>query len=240
MEIELSVIILCYRIGERAHALVDKVISVLDGMAIPWEIVLVGNYVEGSSDTTPDAVKKIAAGKVNIKAVALPKKGMMGWDARSGLDLARGKYLCLIDGDGQMPFEDIARVYKKIKAEGLDLVQTYRRKRHDGFARTLNSSVYNLIFRILFPGTKVRDINSKPKIFTRKAYDAMRLVSDDWFLDAEMAIRARMLGLKMGELPTEFYRCGYRKSFVAVSSILEFVRNMLRARIEELRGPERR
>ena len=69
----------------------------LDRFIPSWEIILVGNYVDEALDRTPDIVKQIARGKDNIKAVTLPKEGMMGWDARSGLMEASGKYICLIE-----------------------------------------------------------------------------------------------------------------------------------------------
>lgn len=230
---ELSVVILCYKTSERVHNFVNEVIGHLEGAVPSWELVLVGNYWEGSGDDTPDIVRGIARSRNNVKAVTMPKKGMMGWDARSGLEKASGRYICLIDGDAQMPAEDILRVYDKIKAEGLDFVKTYRTKRHDSIARTLNSSIYNMIFNVLFPGIRARDANSKPKIFTREAYEKLRLESDDWFLDAEILIQARRLRFKIGEVPTEFYKCHFRKSYVRLDAILEFAKNMVRARFKE-------
>jgi glycosyltransferase involved in cell wall biosynthesis len=162
--------------------------------------------------------------------VTLQKEGMMGWDARSGLSLADGKYICLIDGDDQMPSEDIARVYSKIKNSDLDLVQTYRVVRHDGVMRTIQSYFYNLIFKLMFPGSGVRDVNSKPKIFTKKVYDGMRLNSNDWFLDAEMIIHCARLKLKVAEIPTTFFKCKYRKSYVKFNAVFEFLLNLIMAK----------
>lgn len=233
MQPELSVVILCYKTSQRVRGFVESVIKLLEGSVPSWELILVGNYWEGSNDDTPAVIRDIAAGRKNIKALAMPKEGMMGWDARSGLREATGKFICLIDGDSQMPAEDIVRVYKKIKEENLDFVKTYRIKRHDSIARSLNSNIYNLIFNVLFPGIHVRDANSKPKIFTREAYDKLRLEANDWFLDAEMLIQARRLKFKMGDVPTEFYKCCFRKSYVRPDAILEFVRNLLRARVKE-------
>jgi len=155
----------------------------------------------------------------------------MGWDARSGMDVAEGNFICLIDGDEQMPHQDIARVYRKIKEANLDFVQTYRVMRHDGLARKIKSVGYNFLFKMLFPGTQVKDVNSKPKILTQEAYRKMFLTSDDWFLDAEMIIRAMALKLRVGEIPTTFYKCSYRKTFVNFYAIFEFIKNLFIARL---------
>lgn len=233
MRPEISVVILCYGAGERAYDFVGKVERLLDRFVPSWEMVLIGNYWEGSGDKTPDVVKDIASRRENIKYVAIPKRGMMGWDARSGLEKADGDHICLIDGDEQMPYRDIVRVYRKIKKDNLDLVKTYRVVRYDGITRVFISVMYNLIFTALFPGIKARDVNSKPKIIKKEAFDKMALVSDDWFLDAEIMIQARRLGLKVGEIPSKFYKCNYRNSFVKLGTIFEFIRNLLSARKKE-------
>lgn len=234
MRAEISVVILCYRTGERIRDFVDKVVKLIADSIPSWEIILVGNYLENTDDTTPGIVKDIASKNQNIKAITRVKEGMMGWDARSGLEKATGKYICLIDGDEQMPPEDIVRVYKKITDEDLDLVTTYRRTRHDGIVRKIVSSVYNLSFNLLFPGTNIRDVNSKPKILKKESYDKLRLTSDDWFLDAEMVMQAKKLKFRMGEVPTEFYKCHHRKSFVKIDAIFEFIRNLLMAKFRQI------
>ena len=135
--------------------------------------------------------KKLAESHARIKAVTRIKKGMMGWDMRSGLEATTGKNIAVIDGDGQMPCEDIVRVYRKLINERLELTKTYRVNREDGLYRKAISVLYNIIFKTLFPGLKSRDINSKPKIMTRKVYQQMNLHSDGWFVDAEIMILAR-------------------------------------------------
>ena len=202
-----------------------------------WELVLVGNYIEGSDDETPEVVTKLAESADNIRTVIRPKQGMMGWDMRMGLDAARGTYIGVIDGDGQFPPESIIACLLKCELEDLDLTKTYRVIRDDGLYRRLISTVYNALFSVLF-GFKVRDINSKPKIIRRDKYELLNLESDDWFADAEIIIRARELGLKIGETPVHFSINDNRGSFVRPKAILEFSSNLLRYRFSHKRRPK--
>ena len=78
-------------------------------------------------------------------------------------------------------------------------------------------------------------MNSKPKILTREAYARMDLTSDDWFIDAEIMIQARRLGLKVGEVPTGFLGLTGRRSFISMSAIFEFLANLARYRLREWR-----
>jgi len=223
----ISVVILAYRSGEGIYAFVESIVRSLEENEPDWEIILVGNHFADDGDPTPSIVNKIAQSHPRIRAVTKIKKGMMGWDMKSGLEVATGRTLAVIDGDGQMPFEDVIHVYRKLKDEGLDMAKTFRTQRGDGLYRKTISVAYNIIFNILFPGLNCRDINSKPKIMTRQVFNRMSLDSNGWFIDAEIMIQAGKMNLKIGEVPTVFHQIDYRPSFVKLGSVWEFFVNLL-------------
>jgi glycosyltransferase involved in cell wall biosynthesis len=231
---DFSLVVLCYRAGEFAREFAGRAVGVLEAAGIEsFELVLVGNYVEGSEDPTPRVVREVAEGDPRIRSIARPKEGMMGWDMRSGLREARGKRIGVIDGDGQMPLSEVGALYDLMCREGYDLVKTFRITRGDGLRRRFISNVYNKLVHLLFPGIQARDMNSKPKILTREAYEKLDLESDDWFIDAEIMIQARRLRLRIGELPTGFLGLTGRRSFVKTGAIVEFFLNLIRYRIRE-------
>jgi glycosyltransferase involved in cell wall biosynthesis len=230
---EISVVVLAYRSATTITNFVDSLVESLEKENMLWEIVLVGNYFEGVGDKTPDVVRGISARDSRIKAVAKIKKGMMGWDMKSGLQIAKGRTLAVIDGDGQMPSSDVIRVYQLMKLNGLDFAKTYRAKRNDGSYRRLISIVYNILFKLLFPGINAWDMNSKPKIMTREFYEKVNLESNGWFIDAEIMIFVRRLRAKVGEVETVFLSMDSRPSFVKPLSILEFLGNLFWYRVKE-------
>ena len=230
---EISVVVLAYRSASTITSFVDSLVDSLEKEKLSWEIVLVGNYFEGVGDQTPEVVRGIAVRDSRIKAVAEIKKGMMGWDMKSGLQAATGKKLAVIDGDGQMPSSDVIRVYQLMEINGLDFAKTYRAERNDGSYRRLISVVYNVLFKLLFPGINAWDMNSKPKIMTRKFYEKVHLKSNGWFIDAEIMIFARRLQAKIGEVETVFHSMDSRPSFVKPLSILEFLGNLFWYRVKE-------
>jgi glycosyltransferase involved in cell wall biosynthesis len=234
-EIDLSIVILCYRSGETIREFAKMAESIAKKLTSDYEMILVGNYLEGSDDNTKEVVQSLADENPKFKAICKPKKGMMGWDMKEGLKAASGNYICVIDGDGQFPLESIEKCYKEIITGEYDLVKTYRNKRNDSLYRKFISKVYNFIFAVLFPGLKSHDINSKPKIFTRKAYTLMNLQSDDWFIDAEIMLSIRKQKMKFCEFPTEFHELSTRSSFVKFKAILEFIKNLIAYRIKEFK-----
>jgi len=199
-----------------------------------YQLVLVGNYLESCTDRTPEIVKEFEKENPRILSVVKKKDGMMGWDMRAGLAAATGKYISVIDGDGQMPVEDLVKVYKKIKNENYDLVKTVRIKREDGTWRTVISCVFNILLRLLFPAVRSKDVNSKPKVLTRASYQRLDLKSNDWFIDAEIMIQAGRLGFKIAEVST-YFNAPTRNSdsFITFFTILEFVKNLVRFRFTE-------
>ncbi len=226
---ELSVVILCYHTADIVRDLVSQVELELEEAKIDYELVLVGNYLPGDTkDQTPAVLKALAANKPRFTVVVKEKEGMMGWDMRSGLDAATGRHIAVIDGDGQMPMSDVIKVYRVLQVGKYDLVKTFRAQRHDGWYRWTISGIYNFLFRLLYPAAYVfRDINSKPKVMTRDAYQRMHLVSNDWFTDAEIMIEALRRDLSVGEVSTVFYKNERRGTFVRFSAIYEFLSNLI-------------
>lgn len=230
--IELSVVVLCYRSEESIILIIERLKSVVENLTDNYELILIGNYIPGRADKTKEIVEGIARKDPKIKAIAKPKQGMMGWDMLEGIKASEGDYVCVIDGDGQFPIESVGKCYLTIKEQDLDLVKTYRVKRFDGLYRIIVSRIYNLLFRLLFPFLRSKDINSKPKIMRRSALDKMKLYSTDWFIDAEIMINVRRYKMKISELPIEFYNIK-RSSFVKAGAVFEFIKNLVVFRFKE-------
>lgn len=197
---------------------------------VDYELVLVANYHLGQDDPTPQVVRDYARGRDDVIAVARPKEGAMGWDMRSGFDAARGAIMIVIDGDGQNPPATVLEMYGEMTRTGAQVAKGRRVRRGDGAYRRVVSFVYNALFVTLFGLRGVWDINGKPKGLTRAAYERMNLTSDDWFIDAEIMLAAKRQKLALCEIPVVFLPNESRDSFVRPSAILEFLRNIIKAR----------
>ena len=240
--VEFSMAVLCYQAGQDIVPFVENLHRIMSMFRFHWELVLVANYWPGRDDPTPEIVRGLAERLPGTRYVAEPKQGAMGWDMRRGLEACRGKYIGIIDGDGQFPVEAIFSCFATIKSQDLDFVKTYRVARADGLYRNVISTVYNLLFVMLFPSYRgFYDVNSKPKIMKREAFARMDLQSTDWFIDAEIMINCLALGLRMYEIPIKFQSLGGRKSFVKPGAVFEFLRNLIRHRFgPRYRRPARR
>ena len=232
---ELSAIVLCYRAGESIRYVIEPLYEELEASGVTYELVLVANYAADGDDLTPAVVQEFARTRDRVRCLAEVKQGAMGWDMRSGLAAAHGDYLVVIDGDAQNPVEDLVKLYRQMKDTGADVMKGRRIARFDGPYRRVVSGVFNALFVVLFGTRGLWDINGKPKGITRRAYDQLNLTSDDWFIDAEIVINARRLGLEVAEMPVIFRRNEERASFVRFSAIWEFLGNMGRERLRPRR-----
>lgn len=232
---DLSIILLCYKSELFAQHYLNKVKrSMQDNKINSYDILLVANYVKGSIDKTPDIVIKLADNNDNVSALTMekPEHGWLGWDVRQAFSKTNGKYVALIDGDGQMPADDIARCYLFSKSSDTDITMTYRTTRGDGMYRRTLSYFYNLSMKILFPNVGIKDINSKPKVIKQKLIEELDLKSNGWTIDAEIMLQAYKRKAKIKEIPTLFLgQPNGRKSFVGVKAIFEFINFIINKRL---------
>ena len=228
---QLSAVVLCYGAQEALCDLAEPLQAALEARDESYELILVANYWPGRGDRTPDVAAAFARERPHVRVVARPKAGAMGWDLRSGLEIARGDCLVYLDGDGQVPPESALTVADALRERGADVAKGRRQPREDGSIRTFTSFGYNALFRLLFGTRGLWDINGQPKALTRAAYEHLDLRTDDWFTDAEIVLKAKALGLRIVEVPVRFGPRRSPGSNVGLGTVWEFVANMVRWRL---------
>ena len=236
--IEVSVVVLCYKASDLIKSFLDNIILKGNQRSLNFELILVANYWSHQRDPAPEMIKNYAEGIDNCIVISKEKKGNMGWDMRSGLEACKGNVLIVIDGDSQFESNLVFWAYDKLIDNNLDLCKTYRIQRDDGLYRKVISKIFNFLFILLFPVKNNKDyidINSKPKAFTRDAYEKMKLKSSDWFIDSEIMINARKNNFKMSSIPIRFYKSD-RESFVKPIAIFEFLRNLITYKIKSIKN----
>ncbi len=189
---------------------------------ISFEIVVVDN---GSTDGTSLVLAGLKKKMPRLKVVRVfPNEGY-GNGILCGLKEAQGDILGWIDADGQSSAEDVAGAYRLFLKEKYDVCKGVRRGRMDSMPRLIQSSVYNVLFRTLF-NVSYSDINAKPKFFTRKVYELAGLSSKDYFIDAELIIKAVQLGSRIGEISVKGDARQGGSSKIRLATSLEFFKNM--------------
>jgi len=225
---ELSLVIPCYNEEDVIGNTAAHLIEVFRAMDVDLELVLVDN---GSVDGTGKIIDElIADGCPVVKATVTVNQGY-GNGVLCGIEASRGKFIGFTCADGQVEAEDVAKAYRSAAQMKEDkLVKVRRRFRMDGLARKCISTFYNLLITVMFGGLGSIDINGNPKIVKREHIERMKLESKDWFIDAEMMIKAKKLGLEVHEFNVLSQMREGGSSNVNAGTCWEFVVNLLKYR----------
>jgi len=225
---ELSLVIPCYNEEDVIRNAAVRLVQSFREMGVDSEFVLVDN---GSVDNTGKIIDDLIGEGLPIVKIKVEVNQGYGYGVLQGLQASRGDMIGFTCADEQVEAQDVAKTYRiAAEAKGPKLVKVRRRFRIDGLFRRIVSITYNFVTIIMFGGLGSIDINGNPKILPREYLERMNLQSKDWFLDAEVLIKAKKLGLKVHEFNVMAQMRGGGTSHVRFSTCWEFVVNLLRYR----------
>ncbi|HOO78207.1 MAG TPA: glycosyltransferase family 2 protein [bacterium] len=228
-ELSLSVAVPLFNEQENVEEFAGKLVRVLTESVPDHEIILVDN---GSSDNTNRLIDICTSRFPTIRKVAVPVNRGYGWGIITGLRAARGEIIGWIDGDNEVPPETVVGAYRFLQEAELDLCCGQVLTADRSCRRKAVSAMFLLLFNLLYL-SRYRSINGKPKLFRSRFLRPLGLSSHDWFIDAELMIKAKRLNLKTGFFPFQLNIRKGGESNVNWRTIREFVSNLVIARIKK-------
>lgn len=229
MKPRLSLVFTFYNEEKNCSKVIPPLKEELTRAGIPFEMVLVNN---GSLDRTADLLKKMADEDHRLKVAHVAVNVGYGRGILEGLQHATGDYIGYLSGDGQVSSVDVLKAAEWLGKPNIDLVKVKRVVREDGLLRLFVSRCYNTFMRLLYRCPS-DDLNGTPKIFRRELLPVFDLHSKDWFIDPEIMIKAKKMGLKIHEIPIVFTPRKEGKSSVHIGTIFEFLKNALLYRLRK-------
>ena len=184
-----------------AIELCDELIA--EGTVQDYEMVIVN---DASTDTTPQlADAAAAAANSRIKVVHHPVNRKLGGSIKSGFAAATGDVVLYTDADLPFDFREVHKALRLMHQYEADIVAAYRFDRTDeGFVRVVYSFLYNLLVRALF-GCRFRDVNFAFKLVRRNVLETIELTSEGSFIDAELMVSARKLGMSVVQFGVDYF-----------------------------------
>lgn len=209
----------------------DNIVSVVTGLknvlvraGFDFQLVLVAN---GSIDRTAELLEDLVKGEPRLKPIRIEKNLGYGRGVIRGLQAAEGEWIGFMDGDAQIAPADVENFLAVADSGHCDMVKARRLERRDGFIRARISEVYVIFFCLLF-GIRIFDVNAKPVIFRREWLPRLDLISRDWFIDAELMLKASFLQMRIREVGMVFHRRSAGRSSVKIATVYEFIKNINR------------
>ncbi len=191
----LSVFFPAYYDEENIPKVTESALRVIHELGIrTYEIVIVE---DGSPDRTGEVADALAAKHPNVRVIHHERNRGYGAALKTGFESARYDWVFYTDGDNQFDLDEL----KKFVAltPYTDIVAGFRINKQYSAYRKFTSFIYNLVLRLLFD-IRDRDVDCAFKIFRRDLFDKIRIESKDAFIDAEIAIKARLLNYSSTEI----------------------------------------
>jgi glycosyltransferase involved in cell wall biosynthesis len=194
--VELTIVMPCLNEAETLAACIRKAQSYLERSGVSGEIVIGDN---GSTDGS----QQIAA-DLGARVVSIPTRGY-GAALHGAIEAARGRYCIMGDSDLSYDFESLDPFVEKLR-EGCDLVMGNRFK--GGILagampwknRYIGNPILSFIGKLFFHSS-VGDFHCGIRGFSKSAFERMDLRTTGMEFASEMVIKARLMGLKVTEVP---------------------------------------
>jgi glycosyltransferase involved in cell wall biosynthesis len=197
-----SLIIPCYNEVENLPLLVEKCIPVSQEDNV--EVVLVDN---GSTDDTPDVLRRLLSQCPGCRSIRLDKNQGYGFGILSGLEDAKGDILGWTHADLQTNPQDFLRGLQFFDQYGDNIFVKGCR-----YGRPTSDVIFTIgmsVFETLLLRERLWDINAQPTIFSRKFFQTWLDTPYDFSLDLYAYYRARKEQIPIHRFPVHYGKRAY-------------------------------
>jgi glycosyltransferase involved in cell wall biosynthesis len=192
----ISVFFPAYNDAATIPGLVLLAIEVLKKLTDDYEVIIVN---DGSPDNTGEVADLLARQYEGVRVVHHPQNRGYGGALRSGFAAAKKDLIFYTDGDAQYDVSELALLYEKFD-ENVDLVNGWKRKRHDPWFRIVIGKIYQVLIKNSF-GLKLKDVDCDFRLMRRSIFDVVKLKSDSGVICVELMKKVQDAGFRLDEVP---------------------------------------
>lgn len=193
--ITLSVFFPAYYDEKNIEKVVEAAIKVLEELKLKdYEVIIIE---DGSPDKTGEVADKLAEKHSKVRVIHHEKNMGYGATLKDGFLNAKLDYVFYSDGDNQFDLNELKKFVALIPYS--DMVIGYRKKKQYSTYRKVTSLSYNYVLRYLF-GIDYVDVDCAFKVIKTDLFKKIKINSVDAFIDAEILLKARLLGYTTTEV----------------------------------------
>ena len=228
---DISIVMSCFNEEEIVGYTISQLVSAFEKAGYRLELIAIDN---GSWDQTGEIIKDWARRNSSVIYHRVERNQGYGNGVLSGIPLCTAAWVGINLADLPVEAQELVKLFEiAVNSRSPRLFKVRRRFRMEGPVRRIVSTSYNVIVRLLFGDLGSMDINANPKILPRAYLQRMKLESKDWFLDLELTIKAKKMGLRVFETNVFAQMNPGRTSQVKAVTCWEFARNLLKFRFGE-------
>ncbi len=219
-----------YNDAKSITSLVQKAQAVGEKVSQHHEIIIAN---DGSTD---DTSKVIAQLQYRYPVRVVHHQHNLGYGAalRSGFAHAKGEFVFYTDGDGQYDPRELADLAKKMTSD-VDVVNGYKRVRHDEMVRRLLGYLYNKLVHGVYR-LPIRDIDCDFRLIRRELLDRFELTASSGVICLELILNLRDAGARFAEVPVHHFPRVHGRSYFFTfrhlwKTLTELIQVFLHARV---------
>lgn len=222
----LSVIMPCYNEERTIRAILEQVRAI----QLEKEIIVVDDH---SRDRTPDILREIAADDPGVRVIRQPRNRGKGEAIRTGVAAARGEIVLIQDADLEYDPQDYYELIRPIVQGKVDVVFGSRfLGRHTGmyFWNAIGNKFLTFLTNLLY-NAWISDMETCYKVMRTDIFRSLRLQSNDFRIEPEIAAKVLRLGYRIYEVPISYMGRTYeegkkikkRDGFKAIWTLFRFL-----------------
>jgi glycosyltransferase involved in cell wall biosynthesis len=188
----LSIIIPVFNEAGSLRELHAEIQSVCARLPTETELIFVD---DGSTDGSWQIVCELSGTDPCVRGIRFRRNFGKSAALAAGIQAACGQLLCMMDADLQDDPSELPAFLNKI-AGGFDVVNGWKRERHDPWHKVFPSRIFNLLVSWL-TGLELHDHNCGLKCFRREVTNEIRLYGE---LHRFIPVLAHARGFKVAEL----------------------------------------
>lgn len=166
--LQISVLIPLLNEAESLPELHNWIQQTLTKAKLSYEILFID---DGSTDNSWQVIKSLQAKDPQVRGVKFMQNYGKTAALNTGFKLVKGEVIITMDADLQDNPEEIPELYRKITADGYDLVSGWKKKRHDPvLSKNLPSKLFNWAARKI-SDVQLHDFNCGLKAYAKRVTD---------------------------------------------------------------------
>ena len=189
---------MCYNEENTITSVIQECLEVLKKISSPnYELIIVN---DGSSDQSLDKIHIKTRSNPRVKLIIHKKNLGIGPALRSGYLSAKNKNICMVPGDAQFHLKELEN-HSHIPED--HVISFYRESRLDYSWYRIFISEINRYINKIFLRLNIQDVNWI-KIYQKNLLDRLDLRLRSSLVESEICAKAKILGFKFQEYPSQY------------------------------------
>ncbi len=216
----ISIVLPVYNESENLPILFESITKVMTQNQYQYEIIFID---DGSKDTSPIIVKKLAQENQEVKAILFRKNFGQSAATAAGIEHAKGDIIVIMDTDLQNDPEDIPLLIQKIE-EGNDIVSGWRKDRKDNkFIRNIPSKIANWLIQKIGK-VPIHDLGCSLKAYRKEIIKEVNLYGE---MHRFIAIYAYYIGAKIDEVVVKHHARQFGESKYGLNRVFKVLVDLI-------------